>query len=177
MFGHSRYFKQFLQNHWRNLYRIAYVWTHDSALASDLVQETITRCLQNKQKFENEKQLKVWLFKVMSNCWHDHIRRRKNNIELEDVDLYSSTNLEEEYYRRQVMKHVQQAFELLKVEQREALALIVVEGMSYEEVAQVLEVPIGTVMSRVSRARHRLKELLADVEFGDKTITNVWSIK
>lgn len=177
MFGHSRHFKQFLQNNWRDLYRVAYVWTHDSELASDLVQETITRCLKNRQKFENEKQLKVWLFKVMSNCWHDHFRRQKNNVELENVDLYSTTNLEEEHYRLQVMKHVQKAFELLKAEYREALSLIVIEGMSYEDVSQVLDVPIGTVMSRVSRARSRLKELMVDVHLKDEIATNVWRIK
>jgi RNA polymerase sigma-70 factor (ECF subfamily) len=177
MFGHSRYFKQFLQNNWRDLYRVAYVWTHDSELASDLVQETITRCLKNRQKFENEKQLKVWLFKVMSNCWRDHFRRQKNNIDLDNVDLYSTTNLEEEHYRLQVMKQVQKAFELLKAEYREALSLIVVEGMSYEDVSRVLDVPIGTVMSRVSRARSRLKELMVDVHLKDELATNVWSIK
>ncbi len=177
MFGYSRRFKQYLNDHWRDLYRVAYVWTHDRDLASDLVQETITRSLKNRQKFSNETELRAWLFRVMSNCWHDHFRRQKDTVDLESTKLYSTTNLENEHYRQQVMQQVIGAFDILKSEYREALSLVVIEGMAYDEIAKVLNIPIGTVMSRVSRARAQLKGLLKDVHINENLTDNVWRIK
>jgi len=177
MFGHSRHFKRFLEAKWRDLYRVAYVWTHDSDLAADLVQETITRCLKNRQKFENEKDLKIWLFKVMTNCWRDNFRQKKNIIALDEVDLYSTTNLESEHYQQQIIRDLKKAFELLNQHHREVLTLVIVEGMSYESIAEVLDIPIGTVMSRVSRARLHLKDLIANVQGKEKKASTVRRIK
>ncbi len=177
MFGNSRAFKQYLQDNWRDLYRVAYIWTRDSELASDLVQETIARCLKNRKKFENKKLLRSWSFRVMSSYWHDHFRRKNDAVNFETIMLYSTTNIENEHYQLQLMKQVSQLFEKLKIEFREVLSLVVVEGVSYEEVSKILDISIGTVMSRVSRARAELKGLLKDIKVAKKNTGNIWRIK
>lgn len=177
MFGLSRHFRKQLEDNWHELYRVAYVWTHDRELASDLVQETVARCLKHSQKFKNDKDLRIWLFKVMSNCWRDHFRRQKNNVELDEISLSAKNNPEHDLYRSQLMQHVAMAFEQLKPDYREVLTLVILEGLRYEEVAQVMDIPIGTVMSRVSRARAKLKELLQHVSMQDIATMNLWRIK
>ncbi len=177
MFGDSPAFKQYLQDNWRDLYRVAYIWTHDSDLASDLVQETIARCLKSRKKFEDKKLLRAWLFRVMSNYWHDHFRRKKDTVDVDTTMLYATTNIENEHYQLQLMNQVSQSFEKLKIEFREVLSLVVIEGMSYEDVSNILNIPIGTVMSRVSRARAQLKDLLKDIKIAKNNSDNVWRIK
>lgn len=177
MFGQTRLFKRYLEDNWHDLYRVAYVWTNDREIAADLVQETITRCLKNIQKFEGEKDLRCWLFKVLSNCRYDHFRRQKKNIDVDDVELYSTTDLESEHYRQQIINRVNEAFGILKSEHREILSLVIIEKMSYEDISKVLGIPIGTVMSRVSRGRSKLKEQMKDVDLNDELTTNVWRIK
>ena len=177
MFGHSRKFRQVLQEKWRDCYRVAYAWCHDSDLASDLVQEAITRCLKHKHKFNTPEDVRLWLFKVLANCWRDHLRRQKNHIDIPDLNLQSNTDVESEHYRDQVIFHMKKAYDALGQDQREVLTLVVIEGFSYIEVANILDIPTGTVMSRLCRARSRLKELMADVYPSDGPTTKVWRIK
>ncbi len=177
MFGQSKQFKIVLQEKWQDLYKVAYAWTHDNALASDLVQETITRSLRNKEKFTNSTELKIWLFKVLRNCWRDHLRRQKPEVDIHNIDLHANTNVENEYHRHQVMTHVSNAFRRMSLEQREILSLIVIEGFSYEATAKILDIPTGTVMSRVSRARNTLREYLKDIDLPDGMSPTLWRVK
>ena len=178
LFGKSRQFKNYLQENWRDMYRLAYAWTHDNALASDLVQETITRCLKNSAKFTNTEDVRIWLFKVMKNCWRDHLRKQKPQVDIQDIEIQGSTNLEHEHYRNQIMRHVKKAFKLLSTEHREILSLVVMEEFSYEMVAEILDIPTGTVMSRVSRARHSLRGHLHDGGFTqENSESTLWRVK
>ncbi len=177
MFGRSKQFKLFLQEKWQELYKVAYAWSHDHALSADLVQETITRCLRSSDKFTNEEELRIWLFKVLRNCWRDDLRRRKPNVDIHDTDLQTDHDLESQHHIRQVMSHVTDAFQKMTIEHREILSLIVIEGFSYEAAANILDIPTGTVMSRVSRARNNLREQLKDIDFPDSVSTTLWRVK
>lgn len=178
MFGQSRQFKNYLRDNWQDLYRVAYAWTHDNALACDLVQETIARCLKNSSIFTNKEELRIWLFKVMKNCWRDHLRRQKPQIDIAEVELHAATNLEQEHYRQQVIILVTKAFRLMSPDHREVLSLVVMEDFSYEEVAKILDIPAGTVMSRVSRARNSLREHLKDIDLPEgSTSSTLWRVK
>jgi RNA polymerase sigma-70 factor (ECF subfamily) len=177
VFGQSRRFRQILQEKWHDCYRVAYAWCHDSDLASDLVQETISRCLKHKHKFKSPEDVRLWLFKVLANCWRDHLRRQKPHIDIDDITLRGKSDVESEHYRDQILFHVNKAYEALTQEQRQVLTLVVIEGFSYVEVANILEIPTGTVMSRLCRARSRLKELMADVYPSDGATTKLWRIK
>jgi RNA polymerase sigma-70 factor (ECF subfamily) len=134
------------------LYRLAYSWCHNAALADDLVQETMIKALKNANQLRDPLMLNSWLFSIMTNCWHDHFRRHK---EMEDIDTPEFTHAQS-----QIIARVRAAVEMLPLAQRQVVTLVDLEEFSYIEVASILNIPIGTVMSRLCRARSRMKEQL-----------------
>lgn len=149
-----------LQEKMRKLYRIAYAWTHDPHLAGDLVQETMAKAIQNRHQLKNPEALDAWLYKILANCWRDHGRQSRAYVDINDIDLVWESDSEQESYRLELIQQVRQAVAKLNHDQRQIITLIDLEGLSYNEVADILSIPIGTVMSRLCRARRRLQELL-----------------
>lgn len=145
------------------LYRIAYAWCHDTALADDLVQETLSRALMRRAQLRDETVLKAWMVSIMNHCWLDHLRRQRDFEDVEDWldELESSTDTPEaSCNREQVIASVRSAVARLPLGQRQVLTLVDLEEFGYAEVAEILDIPVGTVMSRLSRARANLKGLL-----------------
>ncbi len=145
------------------LYRLAYAWCHDSHLADDLAQETMTKALVRGAQLRDEVALEGWLFAILNNCWRDHLRGRKDYMDVADLDeavLAHESTPEHLYASRQTAGRVQGAIARLPLGQRQVLTLVDLEECSYAEVAAVLGIPVGTVMSRLSRARQALKENL-----------------
>ncbi len=138
--------------------------------ADDLVQETVMRALANRDKFQEGTNLHAWLVTILRNQYYSEIRKRRREVEdsegthasrLSDIAAQPG-HLELDDFLR--------AMRLLPDEQREALVLIGASGFSYEEVAEICGVRVGTVKSRVSRARSRLDEIMnggVDLPGGD----------
>lgn len=160
LFGRSKQFRRNLEDNWDKLFRIAYSWSHDQQTSYDLVQETMSRALQHREKITDSRALEVWLCKVMANCWRDLFRRQKDWIDIEDTPLESHSQPDHELERVRIVSKVQIAIGKLKLDQRQVITLVALQGYAYEEVAEILAIPVGTVMSRVCRARENLKELL-----------------
>jgi RNA polymerase sigma-70 factor (ECF subfamily) len=152
-------FKRTLAEYRGNLYRIAYSWCHNPALADDLVQDTLAKALKNRNQLRDPKTVKAWLYRILSNCWHDHFRRSKDTV----------TTPDSSHDRQQIIDRVRNAIACLPMGQRQVITLVDLEGCSYIEVAQIIDVPIGTVMSRLSRARKALKERLLEAEVEDSS--------
>ena len=157
-----------------NLRAFAVSLTNDPVQADDLVQDTILRAWANSHRFEPGTNLHAWLFMILRNLFLSDYRKRKR--EIEDVGgTYAATlrscpdqqdHLDVEDFRVALTK--------LRLEQREALLLVAAQGLSYDEAAAVCGVPIGTIKSRVNRARHRLALLLGmtgDPELGPDNVT------
>jgi len=162
---HSRQqFKQTLADYRENLFRIAYSWCHNAALADDLAQEAVTKALKNSKQLRDPKTIKAWLYRILSNCWHDHFRRSRDTVDVDDVILVELDTPDIQHDRQQVVNQVRTAIGKLPMGQRQVITLVDLEGCSYIEVSQILDVPIGTVMSRLSRARKSLKEQLLEAE-------------
>lgn len=145
------------------LYRLAYAWCHDGHLADDLVQETLARAFDRAGQLRDEAALRPWLFSILNNCWRDHLRRRRDFLDVDELDeaiLSHDIGPERLYASRQATRRVRQALAGLPLGQRQVLTLVDLEECAYAEVARILEVPVGTVMSRLSRARQALKRLL-----------------
>ena len=102
--------------------------------------------------------MKAWLYRILSNCWRDHFRRSRDTVDIDDVVLVEKDTPDTEHDRHQIISRVRNAIAQLPMGQRQVISLVDLEGCSYIEVAQILDVPIGTVMSRLSRARKALKE-------------------
>ncbi|MFO7542334.1 MAG: RNA polymerase sigma factor [Thiobacillus sp.] len=145
------------------LYRIAYSWCHDAALADDLVQDTLSKAWTRRAQLREETALKAWMVTIMNHCWLDHLRRRRDFEDIEDWqdELESSADSPEaSCNREQVIAGVRAAVARLPLGQRQVLTLVDLEEFSYAEVSGILDIPVGTVMSRLSRARASLKSLL-----------------
>ena len=163
IFGRSKQFRRGLEDNWDKLFRIAYAWSHDQQTSYDLVQETMSRALQHREKITNSRALEIWLCKVMANCWRDLFRRQKDFTDVEHAALESQSLPDHELERVRIVSRVQIAISKLNLDQRQVITLVALQGYAYEEVADILAIPVGTVMSRVCRARQNLKELLHDL--------------
>jgi RNA polymerase sigma-70 factor (ECF subfamily) len=160
--GRTREAKARLEQHRRRLYRIAYAWTHNAALADDLVQETLAKALQKSGQLRDPNAGEAWLYSILANCYRDHFRRSRVTEEIDENTITHESTPEKESSEQQVVLKVREAIARLSEGQRQVVTLVDIQGLSYLEVAQILNVPIGTVMSRLCRARHALKDLLGD---------------
>ena len=134
--------------------------------ADDLVQETLTRAMQYSGSFESGTNLASWLRKILQNCFYNDIRRKRHTVE--DVEgrcaAQQSVAASQEWSVR--CGEMLAAVNRLPADSRNALLMIVAQGMSYEEAAKASDCAIGTVKSRVNRARERLIEM---TEFSSKS--------
>jgi RNA polymerase sigma-70 factor (ECF subfamily) len=140
------------------LRRYARALVGDRAGADDLVQDTMERAWQKLSSWRKSSDMRPWLFSIMHNLHVD--QRRKPvipTVTLDDEDALATPAYAPD---RLVGYDLESALRLLAAEQREILLLVVLEEMTYEEVAATLGIPLGTVMSRLSRARERLRTLV-----------------
>lgn len=144
------------------LRRYARALTGDNAAADDLVQDTLERGGNKLHLWRAGTDLRAWLFTVMHNCFLNQHRatRRVQMLPLDAIDDHESTAAGPEDFA--MVHDVLTAVARLKPEYREVLLLVVLEQMSYEEVARTLRIPCGTVMSRLARAREQLRLWVAD---------------
>lgn len=142
------------------LYRSAYAWCHDPAQADDLVQETLVKAISRLRTLHDEEALRPWLYRIMTNCHRDWLRRQRDTVDPEDAGLACEDCPQMNAERAQTVRSVREAIRALSDDQRKVVTLVDLEGFSYGEVAEILEIPIGTVMSRLSRARQQLKRRL-----------------
>lgn len=143
------------------LRRFALSLTRSADKADDLVQSACERALANADRYEPGTRFDAWMFRIMRNLWIDHLRREKVAGPMDDIDDRSDivgVSGEQVIEARSEMSSVSDAIAALPDEQREVLMLTCVEDMPYREVADMLGIPIGTVMSRLARARRRLAE-------------------
>ncbi len=143
-----------------NLRRFALSLTRDRAKSDDLVQDTLLRAWSNIDKFERGTNLEAWLFTILRNALYTE--HRKHRFEVADPDGKYAARLKvlPEQEAALTMVELHRALAHLPRRLREALLLVAVEGMSYDEVAIRQGVAVGTIKSRVSRARHHLARLL-----------------
>lgn len=149
------------------LRRYARVLTGDATRADDLVQDTLARAWEKRRLWQAGTDLRAWLFTVMHNVHVNQlalIRREAQNVSLDADPAGAAWQLPvraNQLDRIELVELVQQIGRL-PVDQREVLLLAAVEELRYAEIAAVLAVPIGTVMSRLSRARDKLRRLIAE---------------
>lgn len=145
------------------LYRLAVSWCSDIMLADDLVQETLDKALTKHNQLKNDSSLKAWLFKIMHNCWMQHLRSKKPSMDIDNIELISDQSPEKQLSEMHIVDRVRKAVEMLPLNQRQVVTLVDLENNSYQQVSEILEIPVGTVMSRLSRARLQLKKYLIGV--------------
>lgn len=148
-----------------NLHRLATMWCHDRALADDLTQEALAKALAHAHQLRDPDRLRPWLYGILANCWRDHLRKLRPTEDIDTIEehwLAADGGPEHQASQSQLASLVRAAIARLPVGQREVMALVDLEECSYAEVATILSIPIGTVMSRLCRARASLRDTLAD---------------
>ena len=145
------------------LRRFAHTLSRDAADADDLTQATVERALRSRAQWQPGTRLDSWLYRIMRNLWIDTARaraRKQKHEAPEDEALAVGEDLREALDSSLELKRAMAAMERLPDEQREVVALILVEGFGYREVSDMLGLPIGTVSSRLVRGRMALVEML-----------------
>jgi RNA polymerase sigma-70 factor (ECF subfamily) len=151
------------------LYSYAMVLTRNHAEAEDLVQETYVRAIPAMNRLRSESNVKGWLFKILRNAWLNHLRKRRTGLEIawtdvEDDSVRDIAEASKDSYHAFVSKiereQIQAAIQALPAKFREIILLREYEELPYHEIAGLLDCPVGTVMSRLARARSKLRVLL-----------------
>jgi RNA polymerase sigma-70 factor (ECF subfamily) len=148
-----------LVEHIPRLRRYARALTRDTARADDLVQDTLERALRKLDLWRPDSNLRAWLFTLMHNLFVNHVRSGKP----ESASLEAATEVPVAGGQMSALglRDIETALAALPAEQREVILLVGLEQFGYAETAQILGVPVGTVMSRLSRGRERLRERLS----------------
>ncbi len=144
------------------LYRMALAWCGDSSVADDLVQEALMIALQRIGQLREQKRLNAWMYTILSNCWKQHLRRMRPTIDIDELDISCDRDAETGSSEQEVVEHVRRAILKLPAGQRQTTTLVDLAGFSYSEVAEILDIPIGTVMSRLYTSRNSLQKFLAN---------------
>ena len=128
--------------------------------ADDLVQETVMRAMTHIDSFTPGTNMSAWLLTILRNLFRSQYRKRRREVEDPDGSYLASLKMPAEQFGRLEFKELIEALAKLPYVQREALLLVAASGFSYDEAAAICEVAVGTIKSRVSRARQLLAELL-----------------
>lgn len=145
-----------------NLRRFAISLCRARDTADDLVQQTCERALAAAGSFDPETRFDSWVFRILRNLWLDRLRRQKTAgpaVSIDEMHDLSVGSGEAQSEARLSLERVQVALQHLRPEQREIIVLVCIEDLSYRDAADVLDIPVGTVMSRLARARKALYEL------------------
>ena len=129
--------------------------------ADDLVQETLLRAIANIDSFQPGTNMSAWLFTILRNLFRSEYRKRRREVEDTDGSYAESLKSQPEQGSHLEFKEFRAALSKLPPDQREALILVGASGFSYEEAAAICECAVGTIKSRVNRARNRLADLLS----------------
>ncbi len=149
-----------IEQHIPRLRRYARALVGDRYAADDLVQDTLERAWNKLHLWRQGSDMRAWLFAIMHNVFVNQARSRRQDIErhMEELPIIAVRGTQGQQLE---LIEVDRALRALPPDQREVLLLVAVEQLTYEETSRALEVPIGTVMSRLSRGRERLRQLTA----------------
>ncbi len=172
--GKQADFQKEMLPHLDALYSFALRLSSDPTDAEDLVQDTIVKAFRFFSSYEKGTNAKAWLYRILKNAYINQYRRkskRPNEVDFDEVGTYyesvraersDTTDLEERLYRDMLDDQMTAALERVPEDFRTVVLLCDVEGFTYEEIANMLDVPIGTIRSRLHRGRNLLRESLGD---------------
>ncbi|MET0274815.1 MAG: sigma-70 family RNA polymerase sigma factor [Phenylobacterium sp.] len=140
----------------------AFAWSlsHNGSDADDLVQDTLIKAWTNRDKFEPGTNLRAWLFTILRNTYYTSLLRRRREVRDEEGEYAATLKTPPTQDWSVAMRSLQAALQQLPAEHREALVLVGAAGLSYEEAAEICGCALGTIKSRVNRARARLLKIM-----------------
>lgn len=163
--GKREAFELLMDQYGQRVYNLLARMISDREEAKDLTQETFLKAYKSREQFHGDSGFYTWIYKIALNSARDYWRRKKDTTPLVQVDLVNNgeDTTEQEVLQRWNVQRILQGIDALDDEFREAIILRDVLGYSYQEIGDLLEVPEGTVKSRISRGRHHLRNDLQDL--------------
>ncbi len=143
---------------------MAYAWTSDPHLADDLVQQTLLKALNNQKQLRDFAAAEGWLFRILANCLTDYRRAKREYLSGDNLEIVDKITPENQAGEQQLVQKVRDAVQKLPINHCQVITLVDLEEFSYANVAQILDIPVGTVMSRLCRGRRALREHLIDIK-------------
>lgn len=141
------------------LYRVALAWCGDEMLADDLVQDAIAAGIAKQSQLREPNLLYAWLYSILNNKWHRYLQLRKpQGVEVDDQLASDEPEPSTHCQELELVVQVRSVIATLPMKERQVISLVDLDELSYCEVAKALDIPIGTVMSRLHRGRKRLLE-------------------
>ena len=159
--GHAEAYGQVFQLHRRQAYGLAYQYAQNKEDALDIVQEAFIKAYLNFSRFDLKRKFSPWLLTIVRNQAIDFLRKRKRNRTCDLPEVLPDYQAQRKTERRLLRMDIQSAMVQLSPEQREIIYLKDYKGHSYAEIAEIQEIPLGTVMSRLHHARKKLAALLS----------------
>jgi RNA polymerase sigma-70 factor (ECF subfamily) len=176
--GHEAAFRELVRRYERPVFSLLYRMVRDRALAEDLAQETFIKVLNGIKSYKPDFKFSSWIFKIANNAAIDHIRRKSLDTlsldgapDAETPEAMRATAIQlagkdetplQEVVNRELGSAIERAIGRLRPEYRACILLRHVEGYSYEEIAETLDLPLGTVKTYIHRARNELRGYLED---------------
>jgi RNA polymerase sigma-70 factor, ECF subfamily len=160
-------FENYLKEYKDDVYRVAYYYTKNKDDAEDLSQEAFMRAFRFFSKFRPDTNFKSWILKIMRNIYITNFNKNKNQVEITKTSEeyeFMGTNLEDKMIDEMRINLIRESIQLLPDDFKEVILLCDIEGLSYEEIAKIIKIPVGTVRSRLHRGRLLLKERLIKKE-------------
>ena len=177
--GRESAYRELVRRYERPVFSLVYRMVRDRETAEDLAQDTFVKVLNNVERYRPEFKFSSWLFKIANNVAIDHLRRRQldtistagsrhattaSEVEATSFDVVEpGQNALEQLASQELGTAIERAVARLRPMYRSCILLRHVEGRSYEEIAQTLDLPLGTVKTYIHRARHELRKELADL--------------
>lgn len=162
-------FEEVMRRYQAKLLRYANYLINDSQIAADVVQEALIKAFVNLKGFDRKKKFSSWVYRIVHNEAINYLKKNKQLVSLEANEwlrekLGGRENIEEEFAREESGEMVRRCLKSLAVEYRSVLSLYYLEDKSYEEIAEVLKLPMGTVGIRLKRGKEKLKNICIKVE-------------
>ncbi len=165
--GDGRAFSMLIENHERFVFNVVYRITGNAEDARDVSQEAFIKAFKNFESYDESSAFSTWLYRIAVNTAIDFVRRRKkeNNISFEDYivdekNQNSDSGIEEKVISKEGVKNIISAVNMLDDEFKTVIVLRDMEGMDYKEISDITGLPLGTVKSRLSRGRGKLRQMI-----------------
>lgn len=153
-------FKEIIERYESKLLRYAEYLVGDSEMAADIVQETFIKSFVNLNGFNASKKFSSWIYRITHNEAMSIMRRNRKDVPIvENIEIDSGTNVEEEMISKELVTHTNKCLGSMPIIYREPLSLYYLEDKSYEEISDILRIPMGTVGTRINRAKLLMKKI------------------
>jgi RNA polymerase sigma-70 factor, ECF subfamily len=153
-------YSQIIKRYEDKLMRYALYITQDEDKAADVAQETFIKAFVNLKSFETNKKFSSWIYRITHNEAIRNIKHDKKQIPiLENTDFDSGINLEDDFIKKELQTHTRKCLSQIPLIYKEPLSLFFLEEKSYEEISDILRIPIGTVGTRINRAKVLMKKI------------------